>query len=545
MQYVTAIMGLLGGLGALLFGFKVLSDAIEKLANDKLRGWFNKTTGTGKLAGVGIGLVTTAIVQSSGATTIMTIGFVNAGVMSLAMATAIIMGANIGTTVTAQIAALNAFDFTLFALPFAFIGIFMTMLFKNDKIKSLGYILGGIGLVFLGLTFMSDSMDVFSQSDAFRSLLAAISNPALLILIGILFTALLQSSSALTTIIITMVGAGLVIGDGGNGVLFVILGSNIGSCVTALISSVGANTNAKRAACIHLMFNIFGTILFTVMLLFWPSFMDMTFASWFPAPETQIAMFHTFFNVVCVLIFFPFINIFVKIATFLIRDKKEKEEPQESTYLDDRLLKTPSIAVLQAKKEVTRLATLAIETLSDSINAFIAKDASATDRIQKQIVKTNLISRRVTRFLIKLSASDVSYKDEKVLSALHESLGDILRIADLADNVTKYTAHYANDGLEFSDTVIEEIKVMRGKIDQLFAESMLAFNGVDITAAVRAEEFENEIDALKKHMIDGHIKRLNEGKCQPQASSVLINLVGNMERAADHVLNLAHAFDKR
>lgn len=545
MQYVTAIMGLLGGLGALLFGFKVLSDAIEKLANDKLRGWFNKTTGTGKLAGVGIGLVTTAIVQSSGATTIMTIGFVNAGVMSLAMAAAIIMGANIGTTVTAQIAALNAFDFTLFALPFAFVGIFMTMLFKNDKIKSVGYILGGIGLVFLGLTFMSDSMDIFSESDAFRQLLGAIGNPALLILIGILFTALLQSSSALTTIIITMVGAGLVIGDGGNSVLFVILGSNIGSCVTALISSVGANTNAKRAACIHLMFNIFGTIIFTILLLFWPSFMDMTFANWFPAPETQIAMFHTFFNVVCVLIFFPFINIFVKIATFLIRDKKEKEEPQESTYLDDRLLKTPSIAVLQAKKEVTRLATLAIETLSDSINAFIAKDASATDNIQKQIVKTNLISRRVTRFLIKLSASDVSYKDEKVLSALHESLGDILRIADLADNVTKYTAHYANDGLEFSDTVIEEIKVMRGKIDQLFAESMLAFNGVDITAAVRAEEFENEIDALKKHMIDGHIKRLNEGKCQPQASSILINLVGNMERAADHVLNLAHAFDKR
>lgn len=545
MQYVSAIMGLLGGLGALLFGFKVLSDAIEKLANDKLRGWFNKTTGTGKFAGVGIGLVTTAIVQSSGATTIMTIGFVNAGVMSLAMATAIIMGANIGTTVTAQIAALNAFDFTLFALPFAFVGIFMTMLFKKDKIKNIGYILGGIGLVFLGLTFMSDSMDVFSESAAFKDVLAVISNPFLLILIGILFTALLQSSSALTTIIITMVGAGLVIGDGGNSVLFVILGSNIGSCVTALISSVGANTNAKRAACIHLMFNIFGTLLFMIVLLCWPSFMDITFASWFPAPQTQIAMFHTFFNVVCVLIFFPFINIFVKIATFLVRDKSEKESVQEATYLDDRLLTTPSIALLQAKKEVTRLATIAITTLSDSIESFITKDMSSTEKIKAQIIKTNEISRKVTKFLIKLSASEVSYKDEKVISALHESLGDILRISDLADNVTKYTAHYANDGLEFSDTVIGEIKIMRGKIDQLFAESMLAFNGADITAAVRAEEFENEIDALKKHMIDGHIKRLNEGKCQPQASSVLINLVGNMERAADHVLNLAHAFDKR
>ena len=545
MEYVYGVMGLLGGLGVLLFGFKVLSDAIEKLANDRLRSWFSKTSGTGRLAGVGIGLVTTTIIQSSSATTVMTVGFVNAGVMSLTMATAVIMGANIGTTITAQIAALSAFEVSSFVLPFAFIGIFMAMLSKKDKVQTVGYILGGLGLVFVGLDIMGSSMDIFATSDTFKDLLLTIDNPFLLLLIGTAFTALIQSSSAVTTIIITMVGAGLMIGSGGNSVYFLVLGSNIGTCVTALLSAIGANTNAKRAALIHLMFNVFGTILFTIMMLCWPTFSQITFEAWFPGnPQTQIAMFHTFFNTVCVILFFPFINVFVKIATFLIRDKKEKEE-QSGTFLDDRFLTTPSIALLQAKKEVTRLATLAIDTLRESVNAFINKDKSADTVIKEKIVNVNTISRRVTKFLIKLSASEVSYRDEKTISALHESLGDILRIADLADNMTKYTAHYVDDHLEFTDTVIGEVKAMDEKLGQLFGESMAAFNDENITAVVKAEELENEIDSLKKHTIDGHIRRLNEGKCQPQASSVFINLVGNIERAADHVLNLAHAFDKK
>lgn len=545
MEYVYGVMGLLGGLGVLLFGFKVLSDAIEKLANDRLRSWFSKTSGTGRLAGVGIGLVTTTIIQSSSATTVMTVGFVNAGVMSLTMATAVIMGANIGTTITAQIAALSAFEFSSFVLPFAFIGIFMAMLSKKDKVQTVGYILGGLGLVFVGLDIMGSSMDIFATSDTFKDLLLTIDNPFLLLLIGTAFTALIQSSSAVTTIIITMVGAGLMIGSGGNSVYFLVLGSNIGTCVTALLSAIGANTNAKRAALIHLMFNVFGTILFTIMMLCWPTFSQITFEAWFPGnPQTQIAMFHTFFNTVCVILFFPFINVFVKIATFLIRDKKEKEE-QSETFLDDRFLTTPSIALLQAKKEVTRLATLAIDTLRESVNAFINKDKSADTVIKEKIVNVNTISRRVTKFLIKLSVSEVSYRDEKTISALHESLGDILRIADLADNMTKYTAHYVDDHLEFTDTVIGEVKAMDEKLGQLFDESMAAFNDENITAVVKAEELENEIDSLKKHTIDGHIRRLNEGKCQPQVSSVFINLVGNIERAADHVLNLAHAFDKK
>ena len=547
MEFVVAVMGLLGGLGVLLYCFKVLSESIEKLANDKLRGWFGKTSGTSRFAGLGIGIVTTTIIQSSSATTVMTVGFVNAGVMSLTMATAVIMGANIGTTITAQIAALSAFEFAAFLLPLAAVGIFMDMLCRNDKVKTFGMILGGLGLVFVALDVMSTSMAVFEQSTWFTDALQAISNPFLLILIGMAFTALVQSSSAVTSIIVALVSSGnVIIGDGGNSVLFLILGTNIGTCITAILSSIGANTNAKRAALIHLMFNVFGTIIFTVMLLIWKDFNKMTFQSWFAnAPATQIAMFHTFFNTVCVILFFPFINVFVKLACLIIRDKKGAKDVSKeiNTFLDERLLETPAIAVLQAKKEIARIAGESEETLKNALECFYAKNTTGAENVREQIRKINEESRRLTQFLIKLSNSEVSYGDEKTVSAMHSAMADVLRIADLADNMVKYTNHYVNDGLIFSDQVIEEIKLMSDKIDRLFSESMLAFNDSDVTASVRAEEVENEIDTLRRHIIDNHIKRLNEGKCQPQSSSILINLVGNLERAADHILNLAHAFD--
>lgn len=547
MEFVVAVMGLLGGLGVLLYGFKVLSESIEKLANDKLRGWFGKTSGTSRFAGLGIGLVTTTIIQSSSATTVMTVGFVNAGVMSLTMATAVIMGANIGTTITAQIAALSAFEFAAFLLPLAAVGIFMDMMCRNDKVKTFGMILGGLGLVFVALDVMSTSMAVFEQSAWFTDALQAISNPFLLILIGMAFTALVQSSSAVTSIIVALVSSGnVIIGDGGNSVLFLILGTNIGTCITAILSSIGANTNAKRAALIHLMFNVFGTIIFTVMLLIWKDFNKMTFQSWFAnAPATQIAMFHTFFNTICVILFFPFINVFVKLACLIIRDKKGAKDVSKeiNTFLDERLLETPAIAVLQAKKEIARIAGESEETLKNALECFYAKNTTGAENVREQIRKINEESRRLTQFLIKLSSSEVSYGDEKTVSAMHSAMADVLRIADLADNMVKYTNHYVNDGLIFSDQVIEEIKLMSDRIDRLFSESMLAFNDSDVTASVRAEEVENEIDTLRRHIIDNHIKRLNEGKCQPQSSSILINLVGNLERAADHILNLAHAFD--
>ena len=281
MEYVLAVVALLAGLGAFLFGFKVLSDNIEKLATNRLRSWFDKT-GKSRLAGVGIGAGVTAIIQSSSATTVMVVGFVNAGLMSLFQATTVIMGANIGTTVTAYFSVIADIPFIEIITLFTCVGIFMDMLCKKEKVKTVGMMLAGLGLVFLGLEYMGMAMDDFAQQDIVKDFLISVDNRLVLLLAGVIITGIVQSSSAVTTLIVQMVAAGLTIGDPSNsGVLFLVLGTNIGTCVTALLSSVGANTNAKRAALIHLMFNVFGTVIFSIFLLCWPGFMSATLGNWF------------------------------------------------------------------------------------------------------------------------------------------------------------------------------------------------------------------------------------------------------------------------
>lgn len=383
MDYVLSVVSLLAGLGAFLFGFKVLSDNIEKLATNRLRGWFDKT-GKSRLAGVGIGTAVTAIIQSSSATTVMVVGFVNAGIMSLFQATTVIMGANIGTTITAYIASMAEIPLIEFVTALTCVGIFMNMLCKSEKTKTIGLMLTGLGLVFLGLEYMSGAMSIYRDSTAFKSFLTTVDNPFVLLLIGVIFTAIVQSSSAVTSLIIVMVMQGLVIGNGGNDVLFLILGSNIGTCITAILSSIGANTNAKRASLIHLMFNVFGAVIFTTFLLCWPGFMDSTLNAWFPgqaASGLRIALFHTFFNVVCTCIFLPMTNLFVKISCKIISDKKDKNRPAgDAVLLDERFIQTPAVAVNQANKAATRMAELAMQSLRTAFEGFVAGDETKKSR---------------------------------------------------------------------------------------------------------------------------------------------------------------------
>lgn len=548
MQYFWSFIELLAGLGAFLLGFKILSDNIERLATNKLRRWFDKTSKS-RLAGVGIGAGVTAIIQSSSATTVMVVGFVNVGLMSLYQATAIIMGANIGTTITAQIASLQAFNFIGFITVFTCLGVFMEMLSKNEKVKTVGLMLAGLGLVFLGLECMSGAMEIFRDSLKFREFLQSVGNPFLLLLIGVGFTALVQSSSAVTSIVIVMVGSGMTIGNGGNDVLFLILGSNIGTCITAILSSIGANTNAKRASLIHLMFNVFGSVIFTTFLLCWPSFMDMTLARWFTAPETQVAMFHTFFNVICTIIFLPFTKVFVKIATTVIRDKKtaaggvKAAGKPAATLLDARFLGTPSIAIAQANKETAIMAGLAMESLDTAFKAFLEGDESAKAKVEEINGKVAETGRQIVDYLIKISSTDVMTEDEKTISAIHHATGDILRIGELADNITKYTRNCKRDGIEFSAGVIRSLEQMYEKITDLYQNTLEVFDNKDITALKAVDATEEEIDNSRRAIINDHIKRLNEGKCKPESSGVFINLVGNLERAADHLTYVAHAFD--
>ncbi len=530
---IMFIVVLLAGTGVFLVGVDLLTKNIEQLATNKIKLLFNKTADK-PLLNVGIGALSTALVQSSGVTTVLVVGFVNVGVMSLFQATAMIMGANIGTTITAQIAALSAFPITEYIQILACIGILMTIICKNEKLKNIGFIVAGFGLIFVGLKLMSGSMSEYK--DAIQVIFENVTNPFLLLVIGILLTALVQSSSATTSVIISMSVAGLTIGTGGNEILFIILGTNIGSCVTALMSSLGANTNAKRASLIHLMFNSAGTILYSAILLIFPGFMDVTFKAWFPEAATQIAMFHTFFNVSCTLVFLPFINLFVKLSHLVIRDKAtEKEE----TYLDERILASSSIALSQIKKETLRLADLAMDAFAMSYESFRAKDASRIDAIHEKIEKATVIGQNIVDYLTKL-APGCNEEESEQAAYFHTHVGDLIRITDIADNFTKYTNNIIRKGIEFSDTVQEEIHTMVGHIQTLYSltrEKVSTHNDALLSHIDREEEI---IDGMRKSLIDGHIDRLNKGLCKPESSAVFINLVSNLERIGDHLTYIAY-----
>lgn len=541
MDYVYAFVQLLSGLGAFLIGFKILSENIEKLANSGLKKLFNKTS-KNRFIGVLIGLVVTAIIQSSGTTTVMIVGFVNAGLMNLFQATAMIMGANIGTTITAQIVALNSFNIAKFLIVFCFIGIFGSMIVKSEKSKTIFLCLAGLGLVFLSLDLMVSSMNGFKDSETIRNLLSSISNPFVLFLIGIVFTALLQSSSALTTIIISMVTANLVIGNGGNSVLYIILGSNIGSCVTALLSSFGASTNAKRASFIHFLFNFTGSLIFIILLLCIPSFMDNTFAKWFSQPGTQIAMFHTFFNVACTLIFLPFVNAFVKISEFVIKDKKEEKT---TSLLDERFLKTPTIAINQAIKETINLGNDAMKVLNETINDFMSKTYSNAETYKKIISSIDKKNDEITSYLLKVTATsdNLTDEDELNIAKLHKVLIDYTREAEIADNVIKYTKTTLDKDLEFSEIAFDGIKNIQDKLNEQFVltKNMFDFTSNDLLKA--SDLIENKIDNIRKETIDSHLKRLEEGKCSPSSNTVFISLISNLERAGDHLNYIAHTIN--
>ncbi len=528
---ILAIVELLSGIGVFLLAFKVLSESIEKLASSGLKHLLNKTS-KNRFIGVGIGALVTAIIQSSGATTIMIVGFVNAGVMDLFQATAMIMGANIGTTITAQIVALQSFDITAYIVIFTFIGIFMSMLCKKDKTKTIGLLLTGFGLVFVALSIMSNSMTIFKESPYIIELLQKVNNPFVLILIGTILTALLQSSSAVTTILISIVASGISIGTTPNAILFIILGTNIGTCVTALISSIGASVNAKRASLIHLLFNIFGSVLFIVVLLLWKNFMIDTLQKWFNSPATQIAMFHTFFNVISTILFIGFISVFVKLSKLIIKDKKEEKK---TTYLDDRFINTPGIAIAQGIKETVRLGEIAMDALDLAINDFLKKSIDKEEKIREMISDIEIINREIVSFLVKVSSHDITQNDEKVISALHYSLNDFIREAEIADNVIKYTKLVIKNDIEFSETVNKSIEELKQMLKEQFKNIKSIMLNADYSIIMQVKSLEDKIDNMRSSLIDGHIKRLEEGVCKPQSSGVFINLISNLERAGDHL----------
>lgn len=532
-QLALLLVKLLAGTGVFLVGVHLLTGNIEQLATGKIKELFGRTADR-RLVNVGIGAAATALIQSSGVTTVLIVGFVNVGVMNLYQATAMIMGANIGTTITAQVAALSAFPITTYIQALVFIGIMMSMVCKRDTTKKTGMILAGLGLIFIGLSLMSDSMS--GNRDAIQRLFEVVTNPILLLLIGVFLTALVQSSSATTSVIIAMSVAGLTIGTGGNEVLFIILGTNIGSCVTAIMSSFTAGPNARRAGLIHLMFNTLGSVIFFIILLCWPDFMASTFQRWFAAPATQVAMFHTFFNVICTVAFLPFCRWFVKASELLIPEKKAASA---ETYLDERMLSSASLAISQLEKEMVRLADVAMDAFRTGYRAFETRDKSLIEPTHQLIDQASGISQSMVNYLIRLSAQS-KLADERPISNLHNNLGDIMRIAEIADNFTKYAQKIVDNDLDFSEGVKVELAKMVSQVETLYALTRQAVLERDASLLPQIERVEEGVDNMRRKLIDSHIQRLNQGECQAESSGVFINMVSNLERLGDHLTYIAN-----
>lgn len=539
----SSVILLLVGLGVFLLGFKFLGDSIEKLSASKLRALFNKAAGN-RFAGVGVGALATAIVQSSSVTTVMVVGFVNAGVMTLTQAAAVIMGANIGTTITGWLVWLNQFNVMMYAMLLTLVGLIMTMVTKNNKVNTAGSLVASLGLVFVGLEIMSGSMAGVANEPFVEEALTSVTNPLLLLLIGVVVTGIVQSSSAVTSVLIVMAQNGLLIGGGGNGILFVIMGTNIGTCVTAVLSSIGANTNAKRACLYHLLFNVIGTIIFLPFMWGFSGFYEDVLMQWFHNDTTCITFFHTAFNVICTALYLPFIKYLVRLTEIVIPDKKRtKKRKGEEGFMDKRLLVTPSLALGQLVKQTTYTAGVAIKCLNNAVAGFIAKDDSKLEDMTADVNKVGELSREITDYLLEISAMDISLNEEKLVNVLHRDNIDVVRIADIAENIVGYTHKAIDETLTFSEVVKHDLNRLMGLINEQYELVVNIVENNDLLKIKQSDEIEQEIDATKKRLLDEHIERMSRGECNAENNSLFVSLISNLERVGDHLSLMAHSVE--
>ena len=543
---ISSLLTLLAGIGVFLIACQMMSSNLEAASSERLKKLFSKASGS-KLLGVGIGALGTAAIQSSGATTVMTIGFVNAGIISLAQAATIIYGANIGTTVTAQIVALgmfggNSVSTSVIFSAFAGLGAFMSLFAKRSGSKTLGGILAGFGLLFVGLELMSGSMESFAALDGVKTFLAGIGNPLLLVLLGALFTAIIQSSSVMTSIAIAMVVTGLIGIDQG---IFLTMGSNIGSCVVAIIAGVTSGTNAKRTALIHRRCNCSGVGVF--MLASWAlGAFDISYGSMFEklfpsAPQMQLAMFHTFFNVVTVLLMLPLTGVLVNLVTRMIPERHLTSGAEFSLrYVNENMLRTPPVAVGQVKREIIRMADIALQNTDRSLEMAVKLDFSGKSVFERDERQLNFINRELVAFVVRLSGErGLGEKDRTYLSSTYRTIRDLERIGDYAENIVEYAVALSVSSQQFSDDAKYEISQLVTLIHQLYDRSMEAYQNEDFSALKKANEIEEEIDDYTRRMEEGHISRMEKGICTPSVGAQYLELSSNAERIADHMINVA------
>lgn len=533
---VANILSMAGGLGLFLFGIRTMGDGLENAAGAKLKRMLEVLTGNRFLA-VLVGFVVTAIIQSSTATTVMVVGFVNAGMMSLAQAVGVIMGANIGTTVTSLLIALN---FSSVAAAAVLVGVILMLASKKTVVKNLGAIFTGFGLLFLGIDMMSDSMAPLRESAGFMNFIVTVSEsplrPLFGIILGIVMTAVLQSSSASVGVLQTLAMQGLVPLKFS---VFVLFGQNIGTCLTALFSTVGAKKNSKRAAVIHLLFNLIGTGIFILIALLAP------YVEWIeklsPDPMAQIAISHIVFNIVSTVIMFPFANVLVKLSCLLVPGKDDSESEMHCKFIDDRLLNTPPFAVMQVSKEVARMAKLARDNFETSAHALINRSDKDLDKVMENEEVINYLNHHITSYLVKLNALDITDSDSDYIARVFHAINDIERVGDHAINLAEAAQHNIGEGFKFSDPAREELNQLCGSVVTLLERSMAAFDNQSLSddEAKELSDLEEHIDDLTLECQDSHIFRLNRKECNTEAGMLYLNTITDFERVGDHAINIA------
>lgn len=550
-EYISSLFEFAGGIGMFLYGMNTMADGMQRSAGGKMKKLLGYLT-SNRLLAIIVGAVITAIIQSSGATTVMVVGFVNAGLMTLVQAVGVIMGANIGTTITAWIVSLGQLGDAAkvmnpsFYAPFLIgIGAFVILFSKKDKVKNAGEIIVGIGLLFEGLTFMSSSIAPYTDAPIFSQAFQIVgSNPFLGILIGIIVTAVLQSSSASVGILQTLALNGVVTT---NAAIYITLGQNIGSCVTALISSAGTTRTAKRAACMHILFNIAGALLFGtvgfILFSIYPALAAHNITS------VEISVFHTFFNITCTLVMFPFANLLVKISGLIVRENEKQDDFAEleakdavaaeiARHFDSRLLGQPSVAVETAKNEVIAMGNLALDNIKYAAEATQKNDQTMVDKVYEIEHKVDLYEKYLTDFLIKVNNLSITQEQHLLVKNLFHAIIDIERVSDHAENIAELAKYKIEHQIIFSEKGTQELNQLWDKVVHCFEEAVKARGTGSHQAIQNVLRIEDEVDDLEEELRNKHIERLSAGLCIPSNGVVFLDILSNLERMSDHANNI-------
>jgi len=532
----TEIFVVIGGLGLLLFGMKMMSSGLEIVAGDRLQIFLRRAAGN-RFTAIIVGILATIAINSSTAVTIITVGFVNSGLMDLTQAIGVIMGANIGTTFSAQ---LIAFRISTIAPLFIFVGIVMHLFFKKRSVKNVGYVILGFGILFFSITVMGDPLREFSRQPAFQQMLVTFENPLFALLAGFVFTAIIQSSSATMGILVTMHLSGVPMLFKTSA--FIILGTNIGTTVTTLFASIPASRDSKRAAWFQVIYNIFGSVIVGVLIILVPGIL-IWFQTVWTDPARQVAMFHTLYNVVILLMFVPFVPLMKTITEKIIPVKQEEIAhtvyERKLLYLNTQKMRKPSLAVIDAHREIVRMGKIASENLEMAIEAFFERDEDKVNEVLEREKTVNYLNHNIAAELVEINNRALSTSDAEKLGEMFRVLTDIERISDHAENIAEYTIAAKDGHLDFSGPADKEIRMLCDYTIEIVQKALSTFTHRNESNLKEIEALEEKVDELSLTFAANHISRLKIESCQPKSGVIFTDMITDLERSADHAKNIA------